>query len=47
MNNTNDLGATSSTSRGRAIRNVALPAGTAAGSIVVAFGTGGPPCSAG
>jgi hypothetical protein len=42
MNNTSNLGAARSTSRGRAIRKVALPAATAAGSIVVALGTGVP-----
>jgi len=42
MNNTSDLGAARSTSRGLAIRKVALPAATAAGSIVVALGTGVP-----
>ena len=42
MNNTSNLGAASSTSRGPAIRNVTLPAATAAGSIVVALDTGVP-----
>ena len=42
MNDTSCLGAAGSTSRGLAIRKVALPAATAAGSIVVALGTGVP-----
>lgn len=42
MNNTSTFGAAVSTSRSRAIRKIALPAATVAGSIVVALGTGIP-----